>query len=104
MSMRTEDFRITVDITGDENELYDHRSDPGELTNRWEDRDYREIREKLLFDLLRFRSCPPLLHGPFPKGVRPSNVPGYPCESWSTAHQDIEKGIPWSTIVADRDE
>ena len=100
MSMRTEEFRITLDITGDESELYDHRVDPGELINRWDDPDYRDIREKLLIDLLRFRSCPPLLHGSLPEGLTPANVPGYETETWSQAHEDIHSGVPWSEVVA----
>ena len=98
--MRTEEFRITLDITGDESELYDHRIDPGELINRWDDPDYREVREKLLIDLLRFRSCPPLMHGPLPEGLTPANVPGYETETWSQTHQDVHEGVPWSEIVA----
>lgn len=100
MSMRTREFRITVDITGEESELYDHRTDPDELYNRWAAPDYRDIREELLLDLLRYRSCPPLLFGRPDPEWRPGNVPGYHQPSWSKAIRDIGQGVPWSEIVA----
>ena len=103
MSMRTEDFRITFDLTGDESEIYDHRTDPGEIYNRWHDPDYREIREALLMDLIRYRSCPPLLHGSLPEGVRFGSVPGYHREDFSQEIMDIGKGVPWSEIVKRRE-
>jgi arylsulfatase A-like enzyme len=100
MSMRTRDFRITVDLTGDESELYDHRTDPGELVNRWSDPAFRDIREKLLLDLIKYRSCPPLLFDWQPPGWKPGNVPGYEHPSWPKALMDAEEGVPWSEIVA----
>ena len=103
MSMRTEDFRITFDLTGDESEIYDHRTDPGEIHNRWDDPEYREIRETLLMDMLRYRSCPPLLHGSLPEGVRFASVPGYHHETFSQEIRDIGQGIPWSEIVERRE-
>ena len=100
MSMRSKDFRLTLDITGDESELYDHRTDPGELHNRWSDPDYRKIREDLLVDMLRFRTCPPLLYGPPPPDWQPDQEPDYYQPEWSQAVVDVEKGISWSEIVA----
>ena len=100
MSMRTRNFRITVDVTGDESELYDHRTDPGELYNCWSDPAYRDLRERLLIDLLRFRTCPPLLFGPPPPGWSPARVPGYEQPTWRQDMLDIERGVPWSEIVA----
>jgi uncharacterized sulfatase len=100
MSMRTPDFRITVDITGPESELYDHRTDPGELYNRWNDPAYRDIREGLLIELLRYRTCSPLLFGPPPAGWSPARVSGYEQPSWSQEILDIEQGVPWSEILA----
>ena len=64
MSLRTADHRITVDAKGTEHELYDYRLDPDELVNRWDDPGCRELRERLMLDMLRFRACPDLLFGP----------------------------------------
>ena len=81
---------------------YDHRDDPGELFNRWDDPEYREVRERLLVDLLRYRACPPLLYGPPPEGWRPDSVPGYEQADWCEEIKEIRRGKTWSEIVASR--
>ena len=101
MSMRTADFRLTIDITGDESELYDQRNDPGELYNLWNDSEYRDIREKLLFELVKFRTCPPLLYGNPPESWRLDAEPGYYQPVWCQEINDFERGKPWSEIRGD---
>ena len=51
-ALRTDRYRLVYyshELGGD---LYDHETDPYEMTNRWEDRSYREIRLELLERLL----------------------------------------------------
>lgn len=98
MSMRTAEFRITIDATGAESELYDHRDDPGELINRWNAPAYRDIRERLLIDMLRYRSCPPLLYGQPPANWRANKEPGFEQPRWCEQIKRIEQGEKWSQI------
>lgn len=98
VSLRTDAFRLTVDLTGDESELYDHRDDPGELVNRWCDAKYAAIREELLFQLMSYRALPALMHGPLPEGVKPESEAGYACADWCEATRRLELGDPWSQI------
>jgi len=115
MSMRTPEFRITVDATGDgyhaerEHELYDHRSDPGELRNLWRDEAYRDIREELLLQMLSYRACPALLYGEprpaggFPREWRADGEPGWPMPEWCEEIRRIRAGEPRSEVAHDRD-
>jgi arylsulfatase A-like enzyme len=48
-AVRTRHFRLVVCLDDpSQNQLYDHRIDPGETLNRWEDPDYTAIRRDLL--------------------------------------------------------
>ena len=102
LSMRTERYRITFDVTpfihGDGSELYDYEEDPLELTNRWSDTDCRELREKLLMELLALRACPRLLHGRPPESWRPSDDPPLHMPEWGSMIMDLEAGKKWSEI------
>ena len=51
-AIRTRDFRLVHYGRGTEGELYDHRADPDELVNRYDDPDYRETRLDLTERLL----------------------------------------------------
>jgi uncharacterized sulfatase len=44
-----ERFKITVYFNETYGELFDLQEDPGEIRNLWNDPDYRELRERLLF-------------------------------------------------------
>ncbi|MFX1481406.1 MAG: sulfatase, partial [Promethearchaeota archaeon] len=51
-TMVTEDYRITLyegwEGTGD---LYDIKNDPNEITNLWHDRNFKEVRDKLIYKM-----------------------------------------------------
>ncbi len=53
-SIRTREFRLVCQTGQAEGELYDHRTDPGETENRWNDPQYAAIRFELLQRLLEF--------------------------------------------------
>ena len=103
MTMRTRDFRITVDAAGDGSELYDHRSDPGELVNVWDDRDYSEVRARLILDMLRYRACPDLLFDPPGDDWVPDRVPDLPMLDRGADVMDLYRGTRlWSDVSRER--
>jgi arylsulfatase A-like enzyme len=57
-AIRTPDYRLVYYGAGQEGELYDRRSDPDELENRWDDPAYaavrRELTERLLDHVMRY--------------------------------------------------
>ena len=53
-AMRTRDYRLVYYQGETEGELYDHREDPGELKNVWNEPSYAGIRHELLMRLLGF--------------------------------------------------
>jgi arylsulfatase A-like enzyme len=53
-ALRTADFRLVFYGRGNGGELYDRRSDPGELRNLWEDASYAGTKVELLDRLLSF--------------------------------------------------
>ena len=55
MCIRTARYRMVFDPLGSANELYDHDADPWEITNRYLDPAYREARQQLTEELLRYR-------------------------------------------------
>ena len=99
MSMRTRDFRITVDAAGDASELYDHRCDPGELVNLWDHGDYSQIRARLVLDMLRYRACPDLLFDPPTDDWIPDRVPDLPMPDRGEDVMDLYRGTRlWSQL------
>jgi arylsulfatase A-like enzyme len=53
-AIRTADFRLVFYGGEEGGELYDHRTDPGEVHNRWDDEAYRGTRLELIERLLSF--------------------------------------------------
>lgn len=53
-AVRTRDYRLVYYRGEGEGELYDHRSDPGELRNLWSDPEHATVRHELLMRLLDF--------------------------------------------------
>lgn len=53
-AIRTRDFRLVFYGGSEGGELYDHRSDPGEVNNLWEQPEYAGISTELLGRLLEF--------------------------------------------------
>ena len=103
MTMRTRDLRITLDAAGDESELYDHRSDPGELVNLWESPDHAEVRAQSVLKMLRCRACPDLLFGPPSDGWVPDRVPDLPMRDRGKDVMDLYQGTRvWSDVRKDR--
>ena len=99
MTMRTREFRITVDAAGPESELYDHRSDPGELVNVWDDAGYCEVRARLVLEMLRYRACPDLLFGPPGDDWIPDRVPDLPMPDRGEDVMDLYRGTRvWSEV------
>lgn len=43
----TKDYKMTIRIDSDFGELYDLKNDPDEITNHWDDEEYKEIKMKL---------------------------------------------------------
>ena len=101
MSLRTDEFRLNVDNTGNESELYDHRTDPSELINRWGDGAYATIRERLLLQMLSYRSFPALMHKALPVGVTPADQGGYRGYKWCEVTRRVSSGEPWSQVQND---
>ncbi|MBN1348180.1 sulfatase-like hydrolase/transferase [candidate division KSB1 bacterium] len=52
-TMVTERYKITVYREGDFGELFDLKTDPGELHNRWDDAAYAEIKSRLLHKFIQ---------------------------------------------------
>jgi len=51
-TMITEDYRITIyQGYGNTGDLYDLKKDPNELTNLWNDKNYKEIRDNLVYKM-----------------------------------------------------
>ncbi len=99
VSMRTREFRITFDVTGEESELYDLRNDKLELENLWSHPDYQKIKCQLLQDLIRYSACPRLLSGPPPEDWLPSDDPGYVQPIFCDEIRELYyKAVPWSSI------
>jgi arylsulfatase A-like enzyme len=55
MCIRTARYRMVFDPVGSANELYDHDGDPWEISNRYNDPAYREARQQLTEEFLRYR-------------------------------------------------
>jgi hypothetical protein len=53
-AIRTADFRLVFYGGEEGGELYDHRDDPGEIANRWDDPAYAAVRLELVERLLAF--------------------------------------------------
>ena len=53
-AVRTKEYRLVYYRGEGEGELYDHRSDPGELHNLWSDAEHAAVRHELLMRLLDF--------------------------------------------------
>ena len=101
MSMRTRDFRITVDAdaAGNASELYDHRCDSRELVNLWGHPDYVEIRNQLVLEMLRCRACPDMLYGTPGDEWIPDRVPDFPMLDRGKDVMDIYMGNRlWSEV------
>lgn len=54
--IRTARYRMTFDVAGKANELYDHESDPWEMTNQYENPDYQNARRELTEEMLRYQA------------------------------------------------
>ena len=52
--IRTARYRMTFDPAGKANELYDHGKDPWEMTNQYDNPEYKDIRRGLLEEFMRF--------------------------------------------------
>ena len=52
--IRTAQYRMTFDVAGKANELYDHADDPWEMTNQWDNPAYNSVRRELSEELLRY--------------------------------------------------
>ena len=103
MTMRTRDFRITLDAAGDASELYDHRCDSGELVNLWDDADYAQVRERLVLDMLRYRACPDLLFGSPGDAWVPDRVPDLPMPDRGEDVMDLYRGTRvWSDVSREK--
>ena len=51
-TMITEDYRITIyQGYGNTGDLYDLKKDPNELANLWNDNNYKEIRDNLVYKM-----------------------------------------------------
>ena len=53
-AIRTDRYRLVFYQALEEGELYDHRDDPGEIHNRWDDPEYADARRDLTDRLMRF--------------------------------------------------
>jgi arylsulfatase A-like enzyme len=53
-AIRTSDYRLVFYGGEEGGELYDHRTDPGEIRNLWDDEDYKSVRMELVERLLTF--------------------------------------------------
>ena len=53
-AIRTRHFRMVYDTDEKECQLYDHRDDPGEMINRYNDTKYARIQANLMRQLMRF--------------------------------------------------
>jgi arylsulfatase A-like enzyme len=55
--LRSSDWALTYFVEHEYGMLYDLRADPGELANRWDDPEYRQVRQQLLTELLGLTSA-----------------------------------------------
>jgi arylsulfatase A-like enzyme len=98
MAIRTRTHRLVFDATHAENELYDLEADPGETVNIWDDPAARDVREGLLMDLLRYRTCPHLLHEQTRR--TPANrIPGFEQPRWPEALRRFGEDATWAETV-----
>jgi arylsulfatase len=54
--IRTARYRMTFDVAGKANELYDHGNDPWEMANQWDNPEYKDVRRELLEEMLRYQA------------------------------------------------
>ena len=119
LAVRTKDYRLVFYSGNEMGELYDHKTDPAELNNLWNNQDYLDIKLKLIEKLLqvtmqyaaetdnisvkkaanKYRYTPVKLihkHGHYWSSLKRTyeEKPGWPTENTDAYKEDEKKNYP----------